>query len=814
MNLYKNSFEREKMKSKLRKLIPNKIISYNLVIIIITSALLMIYSALQLSSSLQIINMNNENKIKEEVYDTLQQYYNNIQEVEVSFLEYNSGFIPSIEELKANLNENEKITTNLLNKNMDISQTNEIIKIQNYQYDIKKEILSYVAQGSLNDASSQEKITNDLFALNLMVKNLYNNVLNDTRENNNVFMEKVKFNNVLLTILFLVVGVQVFIFYRFRALLKNRILFLHDKIAGFSISINKGRIEYPYLDEFNPVINKFNNMVDNLKFSFDKIKNQNLELNKSKEALAESEMKYRSIFENATEGIFQANINGILVTANSEFIKILGYSSKEELFINKNEFINNTYVDINERNKIIDIIKEQGNVKNFETKYYKKDRSIIDVSINAHIINLGNEELLEGMVRDITELKISEDRYKQLNKQLEQRVIERTKELEIAKEKAESANRAKSEFIANISHEIRTPINAVIGFSELLSTVVNGKEEKNYLKSIKAAGRSLLILINDILDLSKIESNMLNIQYDTVNPYVVFNEIEQIFQLDIDKKSLIFIKNIDENLPKALILDEGRIRQILVNIVGNAVKFTDDGYIKLSVRKEWVGKEHGKINLIISVEDTGIGVPTDQQELIFESFRQQDGQSTRKYGGTGLGLSITKKLVEMMNGEIKLKSTIGEGSLFEIVLNDVSVISKDIFTDNISFEKTESLMVDDSKSNSPVLNETLYSAELKYKFFEEITLNQIRENEDLIQILRNEIIPKQESLKKAMQIRKVRELAEEIKQIGVEFKINDLIIYGEELFEYGDDFDMNNIKTHLNKLSKLSTILGEVSNVR
>lgn len=803
------------MKSKLKKLIPNKIISYNLVIIIITSALLMIYSTLQLSSSLQIINMNNENKIKEEVYDTLQQYYNNIQEVQVSFLEYNSGFIPSIEELKANLNENEEITTNLINKNMDISQTNEIIKIQSYQNDIKKEILSYVAKGSLNDASSQEKITNDLFALNLMVKNLYNNVLNDTRENNNVFMEKVRFNNVLLTILFLVVGVQVFIFYRFRALLKNRILFLHDKIAGFSISSNKGRIEYPYLDEFKPIINKFNNMVDNLKFSFDKIKKQNLELNKSKEALIESEMKYRSIFENATEGIFQANINGRLVTANSEFIKILGYSSEEELFVNKNEFINNTYVDINERNKIIEIIKEQGSVKNFETKYYKKDRSIVDVSINAHIINLGNEELLEGMVRDITELKISEDRYKQLNKQLEQRVIERTKELEIAKEKAESANRAKSEFIANISHEIRTPINAVIGFSELLSTLITGKEEKNYLKSIKAAGRSLLILINDILDLSKIESNMLNIQYDIVNPYVVFNEIGQIFQLDIDKKRLIFIKNIDEGLPKALILDEGRIRQILVNILGNAVKFTDEGYIKLSVRKEWVDNEHSKINLIVSVEDTGIGVPEDQQELIFESFRQQDGQSTRKYGGTGLGLSITKKLVEMMNGEIKLKSTIGEGSIFEIVLKDVSVISKDTFADNTSFDINESLIVEDSKSNSHVsINETLSSVELKFTFFEELTLNQIIENEDLNKVLRNEIIPKQESLKKAMQIRKVRELAKEIKQIGVEFKINDLIIYGEELFEYGDNFDMNNIKIHLDKLSTLSNILGEVSNDR
>jgi PAS domain S-box-containing protein len=288
-----------------------------------------------------------------------------------------------------------------------------------------------------------------------------------------------------------------------------------------------------------------------------------------------------------------------------------------------------------------------------------------------------------------------------------------------AKEEADSANRAKSEFLANMSHEIRTPMNAVIGFSEILASKVTDKQHKSYLNSIQTAGKSLLTLINDILDLSKIEAGRLDIQYEPVNPQIIFTELQQIFSLKIAEKNLELIMEIDKSLPLALILDEIRLRQILLNLIGNAVKFTDSGYIKLCANKVYRKDNH--IDLILAVEDSGIGILADQQVLIFESFRQQDGQSTRQYGGTGLGLTITKRLVEMMNGEISVSNNPDKGSRFEITLRKVEIAPtiQDVKQDNrfslnnITFEKAQVLVVDDIESNRHLIKEYLSPVNLE-----------------------------------------------------------------------------------------------------
>jgi signal transduction histidine kinase/response regulator of citrate/malate metabolism len=293
--------------------------------------------------------------------------------------------------------------------------------------------------------------------------------------------------------------------------------------------------------------------------------------------------------------------------------------------------------------------------------------------------------------------------------------------LKQAKKQAETASRAKSEFLANMSHEIRTPLNAVIGFSDILASKVTDNKQKSYLNSIQTAGKSLLTLINDILDLSKIEAGRLDIQYEPVNPQIIFTELQQIFSLKIAEKNIELIMDIEETLPPALFLDETRLRQVLLNLIGNAVKFTESGYIKLSANKIYTEDEHSKVDLIIAVEDSGIGIPADQQALIFESFRQQDGQSTRQYGGTGLGLAITKRLIEMMNGQISVKSTPGKGSCFEIALHEVKVavalpaVRQDntFNPNNITFEKARVLVVDDIESNRDLIKEYLSQVNLE-----------------------------------------------------------------------------------------------------
>ncbi|MBW0148598.1 ATP-binding protein [Marinobacter arenosus] len=247
---------------------------------------------------------------------------------------------------------------------------------------------------------------------------------------------------------------------------------------------------------------------------------------------------------------------------------------------------------------------------------------------------------------------------------------------------AETASLAKSEFLANMSHEIRTPMNAVIGYSDLLNNTVTDPQQRTYLEAIRAGSRSLLMLINDILDLSRIEAGKMRLDYSAVSLRRLLGDVRHIFDLRAREQGITLEVSVDSKMPAAMMLDETRLRQVLFNLVGNAIKFTHNGGVTVRatarpLKPEEIPEDEGEsdrqyYHLVVTVKDTGIGIPADQRERIFDAFEQQEGQNTRRYGGTGLGLAISRKLARMMGGDLEVESEPGTGSVFTVVIPRVA----------------------------------------------------------------------------------------------------------------------------------------------
>jgi PAS domain S-box-containing protein len=389
-----------------------------------------------------------------------------------------------------------------------------------------------------------------------------------------------------------------------------------------------------------------------------------IERKRTEVVIRQTEAKYRSIFENAAEGICQTNVEGRYLSANPALAKILGYNSPEELTQHLTDINTQLYVQPQRRAEFIATVEAEQSISGFESQVYRQDGSKIWISENARVVKdvTGRVICYEGTVEEITERKKAAEELKQ------------------AKEAAIAANRAKSTFLANMSHELRTPLNAIIGYSEILaeeSVDLGYGDLVPDLERIRSAGRNLLTLINDILDISKIEAGRMDLYIERFSIPALIESLVSTAQPLIDKNKNQLIIDCQADLT-SMSADVTKVRQVLLNLLSNAAKFTTQGEIRLTTR--WYDRELSPSNNVPSsspreerfiqfqVRDSGIGMSVEQQKQLFQPFTQGDASTTRRYGGTGLGLTISQRFCQMMGGYITVKSEPDRGSTFTVIL--------------------------------------------------------------------------------------------------------------------------------------------------
>jgi two-component system, sensor histidine kinase and response regulator len=410
-----------------------------------------------------------------------------------------------------------------------------------------------------------------------------------------------------------------------------------------------------------------------------------------------AEAAYRSIFDNAVEGIFQSSPEGIFIRGNPALARIYGYDSPEEL-IRSIAHVRDLYVYPETRLEFLRVIQQKDSVRDFEAQARRKDGSVIWTSETSRVVRGPDGKILyfEGFVTDITERRRADE------------------ELKRAKDAAESANRAKSEFLANMSHEIRTPMHAIIGMTELLLDTRLSAEQREYMDTVKSSAVSLLSLLNDILDFSKIEAGKLELESVEFSLRAMLGTAMSTMAVRAHQKKLELAVNVLAVVPDLLIGDPERLRQIVLNLVGNAIKFTNQGEVIVHVDSEITGQDDLQLHFVIS--DSGIGIPPEKQEAIFNAFEQADGSMTRRYGGTGLGLSISCRLVELMGGTIWVDSEPGRGSSFHFTASlKVSPRAAKRPVEPEIVRDLRVLVADDNAANRRILQAMLVSWNMRPK---------------------------------------------------------------------------------------------------
>lgn len=405
--------------------------------------------------------------------------------------------------------------------------------------------------------------------------------------------------------------------------------------------------------------------------------------------------QYRDLFEGNLAAVRLCSLDGKLLDCNAAFLSMYGFASREEALTHPAVSL---YASPEARDTFVSELMQHGKVLNYESLHRRRDGEELWILERATLVKQpSGEPVIESTAIDITERKLAEQA-------LHLEITERKR----AEEAAKAASHAKSVFLATMSHEIRTPMNGIIGMTDLVLESGLRPEQRSDLEMVKSSAESLLMVINDILDFSKIEAGKLdfeNVQFDVRES---LGEVMKTISFRAHQKGLELAYSVDSAVPVMVLGDPGRLRQVLVNLAGNAVKFTDSGEVIVFVEKK--SEDAGKVVLHFSVADTGAGVPPDKQETIFEAFTQLDGSPTRKAGGTGLGLSISARLVQMMDGNIWMENRPeGPGSIFHFTASfgAVAVGAAGMMLDTKALQGTPVLIVDDNPTNRHLLLEML-----------------------------------------------------------------------------------------------------------
>ncbi|MFV0422569.1 ATP-binding protein [Oleidesulfovibrio sp.] len=490
------------------------------------------------------------------------------------------------------------------------------------------------------------------------------------------------------------------------------------RMAGGNLSV---RVAENSPDELGELALAFNNMAKRLEEqrtrlldalreheeTSSRLEYANKGLEYANSELVSAREEYRKIFEGSVQGIYQTTMDGRFIKTNRALARMLGYSSPEELITTVTDIGKQLYVDPADRSRLKNLLARRNSLSDFETRFYTRSGKQVPVSLSVRLVYDENDmpQYLEGALTDTS------DR-------------ERRRMAEQQKESAEAANKAKSEFLARMSHEVRTPLNAVVGMADMLWDSDLSQEQRAYVDIFRKSGQTLLALLNDILDYSRLEAGKLSLEELPFNLHELLHMIVDMHMPQAESKGLALKLNIAPDIPGGYTGDALRLRQIFSNLVSNAIKFTNEGSVTISVTPQQpYGKDaiqpesdtlpvsagqipaDSPVSMRITVTDTGIGIPGDSQQKIFESFTQADSSITRQFGGTGLGLAICKMLTSMMGGSLSIESEQGRGTSAHI---DISLKTHSLGKEEPQEEVTRPapscnnlriLLVDDSPNN-------------------------------------------------------------------------------------------------------------------